>query len=159
MSRNTVVLWSILRLLLVDSFSCGNWSDGKQSRLTGFYMMYFIIQKVLRISQNDLLIICVKISNSFYTIQFFHIPPNNVSIIPSKKLQFIFCILLLLYLFSCDPVSNSFESIQLKCYITTLLYTIAVNMQVLDFSSKKGFSMKGILRPIFCIDINTQIDR
>ena len=31
------------------------------------------------------------------------------------------------------------ESIKLKCYFTTLLYTIVVNMLFLEFSSKEGF--------------------
>ena len=35
---------------------------------------------------------------------------------------------------------TKFESINVKFYITTLLYAIAVNMLFLEFSSKKGFS-------------------
>ena len=35
---------------------------------------------------------------------------------------------------------TKFESIKLKCYFTTLLYAIAVNMLCLEFSLKNGLS-------------------
>ena len=35
---------------------------------------------------------------------------------------------------------TKFESIKLKCYFTTLLYAIAVNMLGLEFSLKNGLS-------------------
>ena len=35
---------------------------------------------------------------------------------------------------------TKFESIKLKCYFTSLLYAVEVNILFLEFSSKKGFS-------------------
>ena len=87
-----------------DLFSRRDQSVGKQWGLIDWFLYgapYSIEEFFKWIYQNHLLIICVKICNSSNTLQFFHIPPNNVSEILWKKLQFIiFCIFLTLLLFS-----------------------------------------------------------
>ena len=130
-----------------DSFSCGDRSVGKQWGLIDWFLYgapYSIEGFFKWIYQNHLLIICVNICNSSNILQFFHIPPNNVSDrYLMRKLKFIiFCIFLTLYLFFVILLRNcltKFESIKLKCYFTTLLYAIAVNMLFLEFSSKRLF--------------------
>ena len=96
------------------------------------------------IYQNHLLTIGVKICNSSNTLQFFHIPPSNVSNMLWKEFQFIIFriflnILLVFFVILLRKYLIKFESIKLKCYFTTLLYAVAVNMLFLEFPSKKGF--------------------
>ena len=107
-----------------DSFSCGDQSVGKQWRLIDWFLYgapYSIEGFSQWIYQNHLLLICVKICNSFNTLQFFHIPPNNVSDILWKKLQFIiFCIFLTLCLFSLWSCFVWLNSNQLRLNIISL---------------------------------------
>ena len=63
----------------------------------------------------------MKESSIHYILHFFN------------TLLFFFVILL-------QTCLTKFESIKLKCYFTTLLYAIAVNMLCLEFSLKNGLS-------------------
>ena len=63
----------------------------------------------------------MKETSIYYILHFF----NN--------LLFFFVTLL-------ETCLTKFESIKLKCYFTTLLYAIAVNMLCLEFSLKNGLS-------------------
>ena len=131
-----------------DSFSCGDRSIGKQCGLIDWFLYaapYSIEGFLKNLSESLINNLCVNICNSSITLQFFHIPPNNVSKILWKKLQFkIFCIffhtLFIFFVILFRTCLLKFESIKLKCYFTALLYAIAVNMLFLAFSSKKGFS-------------------
>ena len=79
MSRNLIALSLPLDR---DSFSCGDRSVGKQWGLIDWFLYgapYSIEGFFKWIYQNHLLIICVNICNSSNILQFFHIPPNNVS--------------------------------------------------------------------------------
>ena len=61
----------------------------------------------------------MKETSIYYILHFFN------------TLLFLFVILLQTYL-------TKLESIKLKCYCTTLLYAVAVNMLCLEFSLKNG---------------------
>ena len=67
--------------------------------------------------------------NSIYILQFF----NTL---------FVFFVILF------RTCLTKFESVKLKCYFNTLLYTIAVNMHFLPFSSKKGFPLTTPSMPV-----------
>ena len=146
MSRNLIALSLPLDR---DSFSCGDRSVGKQWGLIDWFLYgapYSIEGFFKWIYQNHLLIICVKICNSSNILQFFHIPPNNVSdrYLMEKtsiynSLHF-FNTLLVFFVILLRTCLTKFESIKLKCYFTSLLYAIEVNILFLEFSSKKGFS-------------------
>ena len=134
MSRNLIALSLPLGR---DSFSCGNWSVGKQWGLIDWFLYgapYSIEEFFKWIYQNHLLIICVKICNSSSILQFFHIPPNNVSDRYLMKKTSIynswhfFNTLLFFFVILLRSCLTKFESIKLKRYLTTLFYAIAVNM-------------------------------
>ena len=134
-----------------DLFSCGDRSVGKQWGLIDWFLYgapYSIEEFFKWIYQNHLLIICVKICNSSSILQFFHIPPNNVSdrylikklIIRIYNILHFFNTLLLFFVVLLRTCLTKFESIKLNFFFITLLYAIAVNMLFLEFTSKKGFS-------------------
>ena len=65
-----------------DLFSCGDWSVGKHYRLIDWFLYaasYSIEGFLKKLSESFVNNLCVKISNSPITLQFFHIPPNNVN--------------------------------------------------------------------------------
>ena len=130
-----------------DSFSCGDRSAGKQCGLIAWFLYsarYSIEGFLKNLLESFINNLCVKICNSSNTLQFFHIPLNNVSEILWKILQFIFCIFfntLFVYFVILFPIClTKLESIKLKCYFAALLYTVAVNMLFLKLSSKNIFS-------------------
>ena len=128
------------------------WRSGKQCGLIDWFLYaapYSIEDFLKNLSELFINNLCVKICNSSITLQFFHIPPNNVSEISWKKLQFIiFCIFLntlfVFFVLLFRTCLLKFESIKLKCYFFTLLYANVVNMPFLEFSLKKGFSFNYI---------------
>ena len=86
-----------------DSFSCGDRSAGKQCGLIAWFLYsarYSIEGFLKNLLESFINNLCVKICNSYNTLQFFHMPLNNVSEILWKILQFIFSIFLTLYLFT-----------------------------------------------------------
>ena len=145
MPRNLIALQSIQIYVMVETrfyletgqlVSSEDWLIlyGAPYSIEGFSWIY----------QNHLLTIGVKICNSSNTLQFFHIPPSNVSNMLWKEFQFIIFriflnILLVFFVILLRKYLIKFESIKLKCYFTTLLYAVAVNMLFLEFPSKKGF--------------------
>ena len=62
----------------------------------------------------------------------------------------IFCIFLtfVFFVILLRTCLTKFESIKLKCYFTTLLYAIAVNMVFLEFSSKRVFLLTILSMPV-----------
>ena len=144
--RNFIALQSIQIYVMVETRF--DLETGQLVSSEDWLILYgapYSIEGFSWIYQNDLLKIGVKICNSSNTLQFFHIPPSNVSNMSWKEFQFIIFhiflnILLVFFVILLRKYLIKFESIKLKCYFTTLLNAVAVNMLFLEFSSKKGFS-------------------
>ena len=88
-----------------------------------------------------------------YYSSFTYLPTTWAIDILWKKLQFIIvCIffntLLVFFVILLRTCLTKFESIELKCYFTTLLYAIAVNILFLEFSSKRVFLLTVLSMPV-----------
>ena len=131
-----------------DSFSCGDRSTGKQCGLIDWFLYgapYSIEGFLKNLSKLFINNLCVKICNSSNAAHTSHQRERN----PIKRTSIYDILQLFNTLFLCFVILfriclTKFESIKLKCYFTTLLYTIAVNMLFIEFSTKKGFSLNYI---------------
>ena len=123
-----------------DSFADGDRSLAKQCGSIYWFLYVAPLQKVFQITDKNNLLITHN--DSVNTLQFFFTYPSTTWVESDEKIcilhfiisVFVFFVLLFLICLT------KFESIELKSYITILLFTIAVNMPFLEFSSRKGFS-------------------
>ena len=140
-SINIILLWSIQRFLLVETHLQMETGHLLSSADPIYWFLYVApLQKVFQITDKNNLLITHN--DSVNTLQFFFTYPSTTWVESDEKIcilhfiisVFVFFVLLFLICLT------KFESIELKSYITILLFTIAVNMPFLEFSSRKGFS-------------------
>ena len=117
--KNVIILLSIPKLFLVET--CFHVRNGQlvssAEWLTGFFMVFVIVKKVFlkSFSEPSINSLCLKVCNSSNTLQFFHIPPNNVSGILWKKFSSSYFAFYYHFIyFLCDPTPNLFDKIQIN---------------------------------------------